>query len=119
MTVRDLIRTGSEKIESRWKDTPVLDASVILCHILKISREKLLISYDMEIDNKTEDIFLKAVEKRISGNPVAYITGKKEFFGYDFYVKEGILVPRSDTEILVEEVLKAAEKSADKKNQDP
>ena len=115
MTVRDLIRTGSEKIESRWKDTPVLDASVILCHILKISREKLLISYDMEIDNKTEDIFLKAVEKRISGNPVAYITGKKEFFGYDFYVKEGILVPRSDTEILVEEVLKAAEKSADKK----
>ncbi len=71
----------------------------------------------MEIDIKTEYLFLEAVEKRISGYPVAYITGKKEFFGYDFFVKEGILVPRSDTEILVEEVLKEAEKSADKKSE--
>ena len=115
MTVRNLIRIGSEKIAPRWPDTPILDASVILCSLLGIRREKLLASYDIEIDTQTEADFKKAVEKRINGYPVAYITGRKEFFGLDFHVEEGILIPRSDTEILVETVIKAAEEAGTEK----
>ena len=111
MTVRDLIRKGSEKIAGRWPDTPILDSSVILCSILGTEREKLLASYDMEISTADADLFFKAVEKRRSGYPVAYITGKKEFFGFDFHVEEGILIPRADTEILVETVIMEAEAS--------
>ncbi len=114
MNVRNLIKLGSEKISPRWPDTPILDASVILCSILDIRREKLLASYDMEIDKKAEKEFFEAVEKRASGYPVAYITGKKEFYGLDFHVSEGILIPRSDTEILVETVIKSVESSGRK-----
>ena len=114
MDVRTLIRQGSEKIAPRWPDTPILDASVILCSILGIERAKLLASYNMEIDREIENSFFEAVEKRTSGYPVAYITGKKEFFGIDFKVSEGILIPRSDTEILVETVIEEAEKAANR-----
>ena len=109
MNVRNLIRKGSERIAPRWPDTPVLDASVILCSILGTERAKLLASYDREIDRDKEKTFFEAVEKRAAGYPVAYITGNKEFFGLDFSVSEGILIPRSDTEILVETVIKEAE----------
>ncbi len=115
MTVRKLIELGSEKISHRWPDTPILDASVILCSILDISREKLLASYDMEIGKDDEYCFFEGTEKRAAGHPVAYITGKKEFFGLTFHVAEGILIPRSDTEILVETVIGKTETCFNKK----
>lgn len=111
MTVKNLLKQGAEKIAPRWPGTPVLDASVLLQNILGIEREKLLSSYDMKIGTGIEDLFNSAVEKRVSGYPVAYITGKKEFFGLDFEVAEGILVPRADTEILVETIIEAVLKN--------
>jgi release factor-specific protein-(glutamine-N5) methyltransferase len=111
MTVRDLLKQGSEKIAPRWPGTPVLDASVLLRNILGIEREKLLSSYDMKIESQVEDLFNSAVEKRVNGFPIAYITGKKEFFGLDFVVADGILIPRADTEILVETIIEAVSKN--------
>ncbi len=108
MTVRKLLSEGAGAIKTRWPDTPQLDASVILQNILDIPREKLLSSYETEVDEENTSKFREAVEKRISGYPVAYITGKKEFFAIDFFVEEGILVPRSDTEILVGTVIDMA-----------
>ncbi len=86
-------------------DTPFLDASLLLAHALGISREKLLASYPEELPLSAQNEFRGYVEKRLSGYPVSYIRHKKEFFGLPFYVDERVLVPRPETETLVELVL--------------
>jgi release factor glutamine methyltransferase len=81
---------------------PRLEASVLLCHCLGISREKLhtMPSSEISPDNYTE--FFALIKERKAGIPSAYLTGRKEFFSRDFTVNSGVLIPRPDTEILVE-----------------
>lgn len=105
MTIRQAINTGTEKISLRWPETPYLDASVILASVLGSTREKLLASLADTIEPKDYETFLKGVEERAGGSPVAYITHRQEFYTLDFYVDNRVLVPRADTEILVETAL--------------
>lgn len=86
-------------------DTPQLDAEVILSNLLGKDRMFLYLNRDMEISEELEETFKTLIERRKNGEPVQYITGKQEFMSLDFFVKSGVLIPRGDTEILVEEVL--------------
>lgn len=91
--------------------SPVLDANILLCHFLNISKTALICN-DSRILTETElEIIQKGIEKRLSGLPVAYITKHKEFFGYDFYVDQNVLIPKPDTELLVEQALLAVDKA--------
>lgn len=90
-------------------ETPFLDASLLLAHTLGISREKLLASYPEELPLSAQNEFKAYVSKRLSGYPVSYIRKKKEFFGLPYYVDERVLVPRPETETLVELVLQHAD----------
>ncbi len=83
-----------------------LDADILLSHILKKNRAWILSHYDEDFSAHNED-FLKLVKKRASGLPIAYITGIKEFYGRDFFVSPAVLIPKPDTEVLVEEALYA------------
>jgi release factor glutamine methyltransferase len=87
-------------------NTPQLDAEVILSHILDRDRSYLYLNRDMILNNDLLDNFFSMIERRKNGEPVQYITGHQEFMGLDFVVKPGVLIPRGDTEILVEEVLR-------------
>lgn len=87
-------------------DTPQLDAEVILSSLLERDRSYLYLNRDMKIDKTLEEEFFRRIERRKMGEPVQYITGIQEFMSLDFKVKPGVLIPRGDTEILVEEVLK-------------
>lgn len=107
MNIRDALGEGALKLKN--EETPFLDASVLLAHTLKISREKLLASYPDLLSHEHQKIFQELIQKRAGGIPVAYLTGRKEFFGRDFYVDSRVLVPRPDTEILVEAALKIAD----------
>ncbi|MCR4627827.1 MAG: peptide chain release factor N(5)-glutamine methyltransferase [Treponema sp.] len=82
--------------------SPALDINCILEHILQKDRTFLLIHRDLELSKAQETAFLEAVAKRRTGLPVAYITGHKEFYGLDFYVTSDVLIPKPDTELLVE-----------------
>lgn len=82
--------------------TPALDINCILEHILQKDKTFLLIHRDLELSKAQESAFLEAVAKRRTGLPVAYITGHKEFYGLDFYVTGDVLIPKPDTELLVE-----------------
>jgi release factor glutamine methyltransferase len=84
--------------------SPALDASVILAHLLGMSRSALLAHPETELGEK-ERAFANAVAKRLDGLPVAYITGEKEFWGIPFIVTPDVLIPKSDTETLVERAL--------------
>ena len=101
--------------------SPVLDANILLCHFLNLSKTALICN-DSRILTETElEIIQKGIEKRLSGLPVAYITKHKEFFGYDFYVDQNVLIPKPDTELLVEQALLAVDKTfatAPEKNAD-
>ena len=102
MTIRQAITEGTQKIAIRWPETPYLDACVILASVLGSTREKLLASFSDTLGAADYEAFMKGVEERAAGSPVAYITHHQEFYALDFYVDSRVLVPRADTEILVE-----------------
>ena len=89
--------------------TPVLDVDVILSHFLGQDRTWILFHRDAEISSEQAEKIRSALEKRKTGLPVAYIIGHKEFFGLDFLVTPDVLIPKPDTELLVELALDALE----------
>jgi len=86
-------------------ENPRLDAEVLLSHILKVDRLYLYVHFDQPLEERELTNFREAVKKRAARLPVAYITGSKEFMGLDFQVTPAVLIPRPDTEILVETAL--------------
>jgi|TARA_B100001094_G_C18193802_1_gene809169 release factor glutamine methyltransferase len=88
------------------KEIDKFDSELLLAFVLKKSREKIFSEGDKKISPEEEKIFNKLVSKRSGGYPLAYILGKKHFWKGEFKVNEHVLVPRPETEILVEEILK-------------
>ncbi len=105
MTIREAINIGTSQIAPRWPETPYLDACVILASVLGSTRAKLLASLSDPLPQSTYQAYLRGVSERAAGSPVAYITHHQEFYALDFYVDKRVLVPRADTEILVETAL--------------
>ncbi|MCQ2572485.1 MAG: peptide chain release factor N(5)-glutamine methyltransferase [Treponema sp.] len=87
-----------------------LDVSCFLCSILNCDKTFLLLHHKDLLTQKQEETFFDYIEKRQKGLPVAYITGKKEFFGLDFFVTPDVLIPKPDTEILVENAIEEISK---------
>lgn len=87
---------------------PLLDAEIILCHVTDRDKAYLIAHGDETLSELEKDEFFDYINKRASGCPIAYITGKKEFMGIEFFVDENVLIPRDDTEILVNCVLNIA-----------
>lgn len=106
MTVAQAQRTAIETLSASTiepvRASPALDASVMLSVILGTGRSALLARPERELSPDAERVFFDAVARRLSGTPVAYITGRKEFWGLDFFVSDAVLIPKPDTEILVE-----------------
>lgn len=100
MTVQQFRRSAAKSIP--LSPSPVLDVDVLLCFFLRCTKTYLLLHYDDEIPADVLPSLENAVEKRRQGLPVAYITGHKEFYGYDFVVSPSVLIPKPDTEILVD-----------------
>lgn len=112
MTVRQALKEGAERLEGTGTDTARLDSSLLLCHSTGMTKEKLYASLPDEVSSGAELLFRELIEKRAAGYPVAYLTGKKEFFGLPFFIEEGVLCPRPDTELLVEKVLDLTENNS-------
>ena len=101
MTLQELKSKIIEKL-SKTSPSPKLDAEVLLSHCLGFSKTELLLKRDYEIPPEKEAWLCDATNRRATGLPIAYITGHKEFYGYDFIVSPAVLIPKPDTEILVE-----------------
>ncbi len=86
-----------------------LDSELLLSNVLKLEREELLINLDKEIYDKSFKKYKKLINRRIKKEPIAYILKKKEFWKYKFYVNKNVLIPRPETELIVEEALKIIE----------
>lgn len=105
MTIRDIIIKYSKELES-ISDTPRLDVEILLEKALgDVDNLYIRLNLDKEVTKEEKELFNNLIEDRLKGRPVAYIVGNREFMGLDFYVKEGVLIPRPDTEPLVEELI--------------
>lgn len=89
----------------KFHEEMMLDFELLLAHSLGVSREWLFANRGSEVESTEERLFWKYVERRAKGESVAYIVGEKEFYGLNFYVDERVLVPRPETEMIVEKVL--------------
>lgn len=103
MTVREALIDGGTQLKNM--DTPHLDAALLLAHSCGTNREQLYMQLLDPLDMERIIVYRKALKRRIAGEPVAWITGTKEFWGLEFQVGPGVLCPRPDSEILVETAL--------------
>ncbi len=106
MNILNILKEAATALESRGLTNPRLDAEVLLSSYLKKDRTSLLTHPEQSLTEKELEKFRQLVERRKHGEPVAYITGRKEFWSLLFEVNNHVLIPRPETEILVEEVLK-------------
>lgn len=107
-TVRDLLKEARHELATASVETPVLDATVLLAEAIGVSKEELLASYPEQVPPQAEKRFRTMIAQRLSGIPVSYIRRKKEFYGLEFAVDPRVLVPRPDTETLVDRALELA-----------
>lgn len=105
-TVNELINEGTKILDEAKIDTSRMDATLILGKVLERDRLYLLVNKDEKVNEFKEGIFFNLIKERKNKKPIKYILGETEFMGLNLYVKEGVLIPRGDTEVLVEEVLK-------------
>jgi len=104
-TTIELIKTASDYLAQKGIENPRLDAEVLLAATLDTDRVKLYCCFDQPIEEKELEIYRGMIKKRIARMPVAYIVGEKEFYSLCFSVSPEVLIPRPDTETLVEKVL--------------
>ncbi len=106
MTYGQFYEYGKQKLMAAGIDEAALDARLLLEYICHTDRNELIIHADRERSSMEEQFYKIVIEKRASHMPLQYITGEQEFMGLSFQVNAHVLIPRQDTEILVEEAMR-------------
>jgi release factor glutamine methyltransferase len=104
MTLREALRKAADRLEKHHVSSPRLNAEVIFSHCLRVEKTYLY-THDRALNPDEEQRIEDALHERISGVPVQYIVGRQEFFGRYFNVSPSVLIPRPETEFIVEAVL--------------
>ena len=114
-TIKDLIDKATVELKVNKVDNPKLKARLLMQFILDKPRQYIVVNDNKELDNTQKEKYLKALKKLTKGIPLQHITHQQEFMKMNFYVNENVLIPRPDTEVLVEEVINIAQKINAKK----
>ncbi len=110
MNRSDALATARKILTENRIEDAALEGEILLRHVLEISRAQLYTEIDSDIKPSDVKRLLKLVVRRVKGEPSAYIIGIKEFYGIDFIVNQHVLIPRPETELLVEQALKLCRK---------
>ena len=106
MTIKQALTKGMIMLKSNQIESPKLKARLLLQYVLNKKREQLIIYDNEQITVEQEKAYMQNIEKLIKGIPLQHITNSQEFMKMNFFVNSDVLIPRPDTEILVEEVIK-------------
>ena len=107
MTFRQALALARDRLaDVNDVENPLLESEILLRHALEIDRAQLFMNPDKEIEPAKAALFQEWIERRFQGEPAAYIIQCREFFGLNLYVDKRVLIPRPETELLVEEALK-------------
>ncbi len=107
-SIAELMKSATETLSVSGSPSPSVDATALLCHVLQKPRTYLLTWPEKILDEEQYESFSALLERRIQGEPVAYITGEREFWSLNLSVSPSTLIPRPDTERLVEVALDLA-----------
>jgi len=108
MNIYSAIRQGSEILKNRFVSSSQLDSEILMAKTIKKDRNFVLLNSNTFLTKSDLNFFYKLIEKRSQGNPVAYLINKKSFWDSEFFVTNDTLIPRPDTEILVENALRVS-----------
>jgi release factor glutamine methyltransferase len=106
-TVRRVLGFTTQHFDKRGVDAPRLASELLLAHVLGVDRVRLYTDLDRPLDKAELATYRALIERRVEGEPVQYLTGRREFYGRSFSVDRRVLIPRPETELLVEAVLRA------------
>lgn len=115
MTISELIKKGMIELKNGNIEEPKLKARLLMQYVLNKSRQYVIVNDREELDNIKEKQYLEEIKILKKGVPIEHITHQKEFMKLSFFVDKNVLIPRQDTEILVEEVINIAKKNNVKK----
>jgi release factor glutamine methyltransferase len=105
LTLRDALRQTAERFERHGVSSPRLNAEVLLCHCLSVDKAYLYTHDERELTDAEAQKLEEIIYERVSGVPVQYIVGRQEFFGRYFTVNPAVLIPRPETEFIVEAMI--------------
>ena len=106
MNIKSAIIDGASILRKKFISSANLDSEILMAEAIKKKREFLILNSNFTIDKKDLKIFYKLIKKRSTREPIAYITNKKSFWSSEFFVTKDTLIPRPDTELIIENVLK-------------
>ena len=106
MRIQTAIEEGERILKKNNIKTFRIDAEILMSTSIKKDRKFIFLNSNNKLCEESIKIFKKNIQKRSTGKPIAYILGEKDFWKYSFKVREGVLIPRPETELLIEEVLK-------------
>lgn len=102
LTVHQLVKEGCRVLRECNKENAKIDSELLALHVLGYTRLDLILNYHLGVSKEEQELYETCIAKRCSGIPLQYITNEQEFMGLPFYVDENVLIPRQDTETLVE-----------------
>lgn len=108
ITIAEALRTAAQRLRAALVPNDLLDAQALLAFALGRDRTWLIVNYREPLESARREEFTALIERRSTGEPLQYITGRQEFFGYDFEVTPAVLIPRPESELIVEEVIRLA-----------
>ncbi|RKH15940.1 peptide chain release factor N(5)-glutamine methyltransferase [Corallococcus praedator] len=114
-TIRRVLTWTTQHFEKRQVDAPRLTTEILLAHVLKTGRVRLYVDLDRPLAKEELTAFRALIERRLAGEPTNYLTGTKEFYNRPFKVDARVLIPRPETELLVEALLHAVPRDAPSK----
>jgi release factor glutamine methyltransferase len=110
LTVLEAINLSAEYLSKKDIESPKLNAELLLAHVLDCKRLDLYLSYDRPLDEEEVNAYREFIKRRGTYEPLQYIVGSIEFYGLEFKVNPSVLIPRQETEILVETILNVVSK---------
>jgi release factor glutamine methyltransferase len=106
MNIQTAVQKAQQFLKEKNIKNPVLDSQILMSEAIKKEKKFIILNFDKEISNKSLEYFNKLINQRGRGEPIAYLVKTKYFWKYKFTVNRDVLIPRPDTEVLIEEVLK-------------
>ena len=108
MNIQSAIKEGTIILKNSYIKTAKLDSEILLAKVLGSKREDIILNIQKNLDDDHLDHFKKLIKERANRKPIAYLLNKKFFWNYEFYINENALIPRPDTEVIINEILRLA-----------
>jgi len=106
MNIEKLIKEATHLLKKNFIKSASLDSEILMSKVINKNRDYVILNLNKNLEKKKVDIYKNLVSQRSKGQPIAYLIEKKDFWKYEFKINKYVLIPRPDTEIIVDEVLK-------------